>query len=182
MSHMTASTVDTPRGTTGVRAAIAGFLAALLEEEFIFALTSASGAQAYEGVRELQPNGEGLVTQLENDDLQVEVEGERLTVSVDAEADTATVTRADGTQAVVPMGGFAADPQEVLSGNSEPVYTTNANVACTYLFWVIETIHTFGWSSAVAAVAATGPVGATVLVTMYALGSTGFLVWASSRC
>lgn len=33
-----------------------------------------------------------------------------------------------------------------------------------------------------AAVIATGPTGAAVLVTMYALGSTGFLIWVSSRC
>ena len=50
------------------------------------------------------------------------------------------------------------------------------------LIWAADLVRMVGWEEAIAAVAATGPVGATVLVTMYAIGSSAFLAWVGSRC
>ncbi len=47
--------------------------------------------------------------------------------------------------------------------------------------WAVGRIHSEGWIAAICIVAGTGPVRATILVAMYALGASEFLAWASTK-
>lgn len=80
--------------------------------------------------------------------------------------------------------GFSLEQNvDQLSQSGDGQYTPQSDgLSCTFLMWVVQTVHTAGWGAAIAIVAATGAAGAAALLLMYPLGASGFLAYVSSRC
>ncbi len=108
------------------------------------------------------PTGEGRA--------KVHTKDGNITAVIDKTKQVVVITEPDGKTLTVPA----------------PVETTGiatyGGTTCSMLIWAADLVRMVGWEEAIAAVAATGPVGATVLVTMYAIGSSAFLAWVGSRC
>lgn len=128
---------------------------------------------------------EGIqVTQLNDGRTQVVVDDELFLVTFDEANDSAVIEDADGSIVSVDMTEFHAGQNlqqfgKPQGGNYIPL---NDGLSCTFLMWVVQTIHTAGWGAAIAIVAASGAAGAAALLLMYSLGASGFLAYVSSRC
>lgn len=126
--------------------------------------------QPYRGsfVRQLE------VTELEDGSTKVHIDGQTLIVEVDEATSVATVTEPDGTRTEVDLGpnysSMLGGEQLSTRGGGLEV-TASSSTSCTFIMWVVGLIHSSGWFYAIAIVAATGAVGAAVLLTMYALGA-----------
>ncbi|GGO10752.1 hypothetical protein [Corynebacterium marinum] len=147
-------------------------------------LFTAQGASAKEA-RGAADGVEGIqVTQLDDGRTRVVVDDEVTFVTFDDVNNSAVVENADGTMANVDMTGFSLEQNvDQLSQSGDGQYTPQSDgLSCTFLMWVVQTVHTAGWGAAIAIVAATGAAGAAALLLMYSLGASGFLAYVSSRC
>lgn len=147
-------------------------------------LVVAQGASAAEG--EGDSDGvEGIqVTQLNDGRTQVVVDDEIFLVTFDDANDSAVIEDADGSIVSVDMTEFHAGQNAQQFGQSQGgnYIPLNDGLSCTFLMWVVQTVHTAGWGAAIAIVAASGAAGAAALLLMYSLGASGFLAYVSSRC
>lgn len=124
------------------------------------------------------------VVDLDDGRTSVTVDGEEMIVAFDETANIAHVEYSDGSTATVSLDGLdsASNSGQVDPDQEPSTVAQNSGLTCSFLMWVVGTIHTAGWGAAIAIVAASGAAGAAAVLLMYSLGASGFLAYVGSRC
>lgn len=164
------------KGHSRLRGVHATWLSLLLI--LVTVLIPVGSAHAADGGQEVTDLPPGLeVTEHARGHVEVRIDRETVIVQVDRGTNVATVTEPDGTRTVVDMGAIPSDTER-----PQLEITPSSSASCSFLLWVVGLVHSTTWIAAIGMVAATGAVGAAVVITMYALGANGFLFYVASHC
>lgn len=133
------------------------------------ALAEPANSASVDQVREAHADDQVRAEQIDDHTAVVETSQGSVTAVADVDSDEVVVTSENGQTTSYPLP----------NGEGEETY---AGVSCSMLIWAVDIIRGAGWTAGIAAVAATGPAGAVLLATMYAMGSSAFLAWVGTKC